>query len=60
MNTMPNTFRVLAHLGESFTVWLARANHGMNSGISATETCETSVCPARTQSREATKPFWMA
>jgi uncharacterized protein YjiS (DUF1127 family) len=60
MNTMPNTFRVLAHLGESFTVWLARANSRnelRNFGDRDLRDIGLSRADA---SREATKPFWMA
>ena len=57
---MPNTRRVLAHLGQGFAVWLDRVNSRnelrnfgdrdlRDIGLSRADAC-----------REATKPFWMA
>jgi uncharacterized protein YjiS (DUF1127 family) len=57
---MPNTQRVLAHLGHGFTVWLLRANSRnelRNFGDRELRDIGLSRADA---SREATKPFWMA
>ncbi|MGA7432399.1 MAG: DUF1127 domain-containing protein [Xanthobacteraceae bacterium] len=57
---MPNTVRVLAHLGHGFTVWLERANSRnelRNFGDRDLRDIGLSRADAN---REATKPFWMA
>jgi uncharacterized protein YjiS (DUF1127 family) len=57
---MPNTLRVLAHLGEGFTVWLERASSRdelRNFGDRDLSDIGLSRADA---SREATKPFWTA
>jgi uncharacterized protein YjiS (DUF1127 family) len=61
MNTMmPNTVRVLVHLGHGFTVWMERAssrNELRNFGDRDLRDIGLSRADAN---REATKPFWMA
>jgi uncharacterized protein YjiS (DUF1127 family) len=57
---MPNTLRVLTHLGHGFTVWWERAqsrNELRNFGDRELRDIGLSRADA---SREATKPFWMA
>jgi uncharacterized protein YjiS (DUF1127 family) len=57
---MPNTLRMLAHLGQGFSVWRERVgsrNELRNFGDRELRDIGLSRADA---SREATKPFWMA
>jgi uncharacterized protein YjiS (DUF1127 family) len=57
---MPNTLRMLAQLGQGFTVWRERINSRnelWNFGDRELRDIGLSRADA---SREATKPFWMA
>jgi uncharacterized protein YjiS (DUF1127 family) len=57
---MPNSFRVLAHLGERFTVWRGRANSRNElRNFGDRDLLDIGLSRADA-SRETAKLFWMA